>query len=335
MLHDIRPKSGDEATEDIAGAHQELHRALDDVRAVLEEVVSRAGAAQAPMAHLIATEGKLLRPRLVLLACAIIGDAGSFNAELAAASELIHSASLLHDDVIDDSAVRRGLPSARVVYSNSASVLAGDHCLTDAVDLIRRVDTGDTLAEALECVRNLVDGELLQLETRGKLVLDEEHYRNVCKLKTASLFVWAARAGARWAGGTRSQVEMFGAFAENLGIAFQIRDDLLDFVGAERFGKQLLDDLREGRSTLPVILAARDDAELAGELQSLYAARSSEDFELRVTRVAHTIGESSAIAAVAAEVEERIDRALALLGDLPPGPFRALLEHQIAALRAV
>lgn len=334
MLHDVRPEPDPNTLDAVGTAHDRVREALDDVQATLDDVVNRAGPARGPMKHLIGTRGKLLRPRLVLLASAIVSGEATFCPPLAAAAELIHSASLLHDDVIDEGAQRRGLPSARVVYSNSASVLAGDHCLTDAVDLIREQDTGLTLAESLQCVRNLVDGELLQLQVRGELTLDESHYRQVCELKTASLFVWAARAGARYAGGTEEQIEALGEFARNLGIAFQIRDDLLDFVGTERFGKNLLDDLREGRSTLPVILAARDDEDLRKQIAELYAEENAGEFELRVTRIAKSVRESSAIDEVTVEVRERIDAALELLGTLPDSPYRALLTQQIELLRA-
>lgn len=320
MLHDVRPNH-----LPTADAHTTLHAALDDVGAVLDRVVESAGPARGPMAHLIGRRGKMLRPRLVLLASSIVAGEARFSPELAAAAELIHSASLLHDDVIDASDHRRDLPTARVVYSNAASVLAGDHCLTDAMDLIRSVDPDAALAEALACVRQLVDGELLQLETRGQLVLDESHYRRVCELKTASLFVWAARAGARFAGADAAQIDRFGEFARDLGIAFQIRDDLLDFVGGERFGKELHEDLREGRSTLPLILAAAERPELAAELHGQLDA-------LGVRRVARLVSETQALQTVEAEVRTRIQRALDRLDQFPPSPFRDLLAQQIAAL---
>lgn len=322
MLHDVRPN---EADDPVAQAHARLHAALDDVSAVLDEVVQGAGPARGPMEHLIGKRGKMLRPRLVLLASAIVAGEGVFSAPLAAAAELIHSASLLHDDVIDAGDKRRDMPTARVVYSNAASVLAGDHCLTDAMDLIRGVDPDAALAEALACVRSLVDGELIQLEVRGELVLDEAHYRRVCELKTASLFVWAARAGARFANGSQQEIDAFGEFARDLGIAFQIRDDLLDFVGGERFGKELHEDLREGRSTLPLIVAVQRNPSIADELGGELDA-------LAVRRVAKAVADTGALDAVADEVRTRITRALERLHSFGPSPFRDLLTSQINAL---
>ncbi len=323
MLHDAKQTYGT-SDDPVAAAHARLHGALDDVGVVLDRVVETAGAARGPMAHLIGTRGKLLRPRLVLLASAIVAGDAVFNADLAAAAELIHSASLLHDDVIDAGDRRRDMPTARVVYSNAASVLAGDHCLTDAMDLIRAVDPHVALAEALACVRSLVDGELIQLEVAGQLVLDEVHYRRVCELKTASLFVWAARAGARFAGGSPEEIDALGEFARDLGIAFQIRDDLLDFVGGERFGKEVHEDLREGRSTLPLIIAVQRNPSIQEELGDLDA--------LAMRRVAKLVEETGALDVVAEEVRQRISRALARLDRFDASPYRDLLSVQVQAL---
>jgi octaprenyl-diphosphate synthase len=329
MLRDVQSQPSDSA---IAAAHSTLHGALEDVSARLDEVVESAGPARPIMEHLISKRGKLLRPRLVLLSSAIVAGDEVFSPALAAAAELIHSASLLHDDVIDAGDQRRGLPAARVIYSNAASVLAGDHCLTDAMDLIRSVDPGVALAEALACVRQLVDGELIQLETRGRLVLDEAHYRRVCELKTASLFVWAARAGARFGGGSQDEIDRFGEFASDLGIAFQIRDDLLDFVGGERFGKELHEDLREARSTLPVILASAENPTIVAELEKLDRSAPNDVFELGIGRVAKLVRETRALEAVTNEVQERMQRALQRLDDFGASPFRDLLIAQINSL---
>lgn len=332
MLYDVRPTDQSQHS-DVDGARDRIHDALSEVGATLDRVVEAAGPARPAMRHLIGERGKMLRPRLVLLASAIVAGEPRFCVELAAAAELIHSASLLHDDVIDEGDVRRGRSAARVAFSNGASVLAGDHCLTDAFDLIRAVDPAETLGEALATVRSLVDGELVQLQTQGELTLDEAHYRRVCSLKTASLFVWSARAGARWAGADDAAIDAFGEFAENLGIAFQIRDDLLDFVGDERFGKRLLDDLREGRSTLPVILAARSNPRLVDRFEELQTA-DDEEVELLVGRIATMVRETGAPDVVADEVTHRIDTALERLDSFPASPYRTLLQQNVAMLVA-
>ncbi len=309
---------------DLEGARQAVAEALEQSREIMRDIAEQAGPAREPLRHILLRPGKMLRPRLVLLAASIAAGDRCFSPELAAASELIHSASLLHDDVIDEGEMRRGVPTTRVAYSNPVAVLAGDHCLSCAVDLIRSVDTGETLAESLQTVRDLVAGELVQLETVGTLVLDEERYRRVCKLKTAALFVWSARAGARFAGADDDTIEALGEFAGSLGVAFQIRDDLLDLVGIEGFGKRLYDDIREGRSTLPVILAAQERPRIVELFE-----RGDED---AIAEIAQEIAQSSALDRVRSEVETRIADANALLDRLPPSDFRALLRHHLSML---
>lgn len=258
---------------------------------------------------------------------------GDFPIDLAVAGELIHTASLLHDDVIDEGVQRRGIPTARVVWSNTASVLAGDYCLSTAVELIRGVDTGETLAGSLAAVKDLVAGELLQLESKGSLMIDEGRYREICRLKTAALFVWCARAGARHSGASKSQIHAVGEMARKVGLAFQMRDDLLDMTGDDRFGKRLLDDLREGRMTLPVIYAVKKSPELGVELEGMFAepleltAGGLESFRSRVQ-------ETGAIEDVADEVTELTDEARALLAELPKSPYRDLIDTQIELLGA-
>lgn len=313
-----------QSIEDVEGARRSLSGALESTRQCIAEVADEAGPARGPLRHILLRTGKLLRPRLVLLAASIVAREPCYSPGLAAAAELIHSASLLHDDVIDEGMERRGAPTTRVAYSNAVAVLAGDHCLARAVDLIRAVDTEDTLAESLQTVRNLVAGELLQLETAGTLVLDEERYRRVCELKTASLFVWSARAGARFGGGTDQMVDDFGRFAQTLGIAFQIRDDLLDLVGTEGFGKRLHDDIREGRSTLPVILAAQERPRII----ELFEDPTPQSIE----EIASEIQASGALVKVSEEVTTRLTDAFALLDAMPPSPFRTLLRDQMNAL---
>jgi len=309
-----------------------IGQAMIDVEARLMAVAHASGPASDAIAHLVASGGKRIRPRLTLLIAGTCDHFdGNFPVELAVASELIHSASLLHDDVIDEGVQRRGIPTSRMVYSNTVSVLAGDHCLASAVEMIRSVDTGDVLAESLRSVQDLVHGELLQLQTRGKLQVDEDLYRKICLLKTASLFVWAARAGARSAGATELQLEAVGHLATNLGLAFQMRDDLLDISGDERFGKRLLDDLREGRMTLPVILAVRKNPELGRHLERMF--NSTEELsadELNGFRA--RIEETGAIEVVAEQVWSLTREALKDLQTLRQTPYRDLIESQIDML---
>lgn len=312
-------------------AFKQVAAAMQDVENVLRDVSDSSGPARDVIQHLLQSGGKRIRPRLTLLISASCPGFNDFPTKLAAAGELIHTASLLHDDVIDEGVQRRGLSTARVVWGNTISVLAGDHCLSSAVELIRSVDTGATLSESLKAVKDLVSGELIQAQTRGSLMVDESRYREICRLKTAALFVWCARSGARHAKACATQIDAVGQMAEKVGLAFQMRDDLLDMTGDDRFGKRLLDDLREGRMTLPIIYAVREDPNLKLELQGMFA----EPLELTANGMQsfrQKIADSGAIQAVEEEVNQLSEDAITLLSELPRTPYRELIETQVEAL---
>lgn len=313
-------------------AYVRIMEAMESVEAKLVSIGEDSGPASDVISHLLGSGGKRIRPRLTLLISAACPNFdGTFPIELAAAGELIHTASLLHDDVIDEGVQRRGLSTARVIWSNTVSVLAGDHCLSSAVGLIQEVDTGLTLSESLRAVKDLVSGELIQAQTRGTLMVDEDRYREICRLKTAALFVWCARAGARHAGATPVEIQAVGEMAQKVGLAFQMRDDLLDMTGDDRFGKRLLDDLREGRMTLPVIYAVRERPELEVELQGMFA----EPLEVTpggLQGFRRKVADSGAIAQVSREVLELTTDARRLLATLPESAYRALIDSQIEAL---
>ncbi len=218
-------------------------------------------------AHLVAAGGKRLRPTCVVLAARLAGPVSDATRELAIAVELVHSATLLHDDVVDLGDARRGQPTTRMLYGNSASIFAGDWLLVEALRRVRRVAPGDVLAKLLDAIEEMIFAESLQLENRGRLVLDESVWRRVAEGKTASLFAWAMFAGARSAGLAETETAALERFGRHLGTAFQAVDDVLDFDGdPSATGKTLFADLREGKTTYPLILAARRDADLAAKL---------------------------------------------------------------------
>jgi octaprenyl-diphosphate synthase len=226
---------------------------------------ARLGAAPGSLAaaHLVGAGGKRVRPLSLLLACACFGDVSERAEKLATAAELVHAATLLHDDVIDDGSERRGIPTARRVFGNAVSVLAGDLLLVNALTLVSEAKDDAALTELFATLRTLVDGEIVQL--RGRTVLDptEETYMRVVREKTAALFVWALRSGARVGGAHARVVDRFGEFGEHVGIAFQLVDDVLDYAGdASLTGKKVCADLLEGKLTLPLILATKTDPEL-------------------------------------------------------------------------
>jgi len=211
--------------------------------------------------HLIDSGGKRLRPLLTLAAAAMGGYGGREHVKLAAAVEFIHTATLLHDDVVDESALRRGKVSANIVWGNKPSVLVGDFLFSRAFELMVEPDDADVLAILARASRIIAEGEVMQLKSANNLAATEEHYLEVVSAKTAALFAAAAESGAVLARGMGAYAFSMHDYGQNLGVAFQLVDDALDYSGRQALmGKSVGDDFREGKVTLPVILAyARAD----------------------------------------------------------------------------
>ncbi len=215
-------------------------------------------------AHLVEAGGKRLRPMLTLAAARLCDYAGPFHIHLAATVEFIHTATLLHDDVVDESDRRRGRPTANLLWDNKSSILVGDYLFARSFQLM--VETGslrvlDILADASATI---AEGEVLQLTAAQNLATDEEIYLQVIRGKTAALFAAACEVGGVIAGAPETSVEALRTYGDALGISFQIVDDLLDYGGSsEATGKNIGDDFREGKLTLPVIkaVAAASDEE--------------------------------------------------------------------------
>ena len=291
----------------------DLARLEADLTAALEGVREPARAAAR---HLVGAGGKRVRPSCVLVAARVLGDdrAGPARFGLAAASEIIHSATLLHDDVIDDGRERRGLPAARILWGNLVSVLAGDFLLVRALELVAGTGISAAMNDLLETLRALVEGEVLQLRGRDTWDLDVARYHAVIRGKTASLFRWSARAGGHASGAPADVVDALGDFGEALGMAFQVVDDVLDFDGDPRaLGKAVLADLAEGKATLPLLEAARLDPGIADAIRG--------DPGVLVDRVRAAGGVEAARAFASAEAA----RATEALARVPAGPVAALL----------
>lgn len=206
--------------------------------------------------HLIAAGGKRLRPILTLASAQMCGYDGPRHRRLAACVEFIHTATLLHDDVVDDSARRRGGPSANALFGNQASVLVGDFLFSRAFQMMVEDGSIDVLRILSNASAIIAEGEVLQLSAVNDSAVSEQHYLEVIRAKTAELFAAACRIGAVVAGRPPSEEEALRTFGLNLGIAFQIADDVLDYAAEpSRLGKSLGGDFREGKITLPVILA--------------------------------------------------------------------------------
>lgn len=214
--------------------------------------------------HLLGLGGKRLRPMCVALAARAGLGFSRAARDLAVAAELVHNATLLHDDVVDVGELRRGAPTARVLYGNAASVYAGDWLLVEAIRRIRAAGMSDLLDRALDVLQAMLDAEGLQLALRGRFDATVDTWRSVVEGKTASLFRWALYAGGRAGGLDPAQCDALEAYGQSLGVAFQLVDDLLDVSGdARTMGKVLFTDLREGKLTHPLLLAAQRDPRFA------------------------------------------------------------------------
>ena len=216
--------------------------------------------------HIIAAGGKRLRPMLTLAAARLCGYAGQRQIQLAACVEFIHTATLLHDDVVDESSLRRGLASANALWGNKSSVLVGDFLFSRAFELMVEDGSLKVLAILSRASSVIAEGEVLQLTTANDTGTGEDAYLEVVRAKTAALFAAAARIGAVVADRPKAEEDALESYGLNLGIAFQLIDDVLDYSARqEKLGKAIGDDFREGKITLPVILAFRrgDDEERA------------------------------------------------------------------------
>jgi octaprenyl-diphosphate synthase len=248
--------------------HERLAAALaDDMAAVNDMIRARMASEHAPRipevtAHLVEAGGKRLRPMLTLAAARLCGYDGPFHVHLAATVEFIHTATLLHDDVVDESDQRRGRPTANLLWDNQSSVLVGDYLFSRSFQLM--VETGslrvlDILANASATI---AEGEVLQLTAAADLATTEEIYFKVVRGKTAALFSAAMQVGGVIADAGEDKVKALFAYGDALGISFQIVDDLLDYGGKDAIGKNVGDDFRERKLTLPVIRAiAAGDAD--------------------------------------------------------------------------
>ena len=232
-------------------------------RAILDRLESRVPLIPQLAGHIIASGGKRLRPILTLASARLCGYVGERHIGLAASVEFIHTATLLHDDVVDDSDLRRGSATANVLWGNQASVLVGDFLFTRAFQFMVEDGSLDVLRVLANASAVIAEGEVLQLETANDLVTSEEQYMEVIAAKTAALFAAACRIGAQIASRPSKEEKALESYGRNLGIAFQLVDDALDYSAQQAtLGKTVGDDFREGKITLPIVLAfGRGNAE--------------------------------------------------------------------------
>jgi octaprenyl-diphosphate synthase len=270
--------------------------------------------------YIIGGGGKRLRPALVLLSAGALGYSGTAHHALAAVVEFIHTATLLHDDVVDESALRRGQPTANTLFGNAASVLVGDFVYSRAFQMMVNVGDMRVLQVLADATNIIAEGEVLQLMNCRNADIEEEGYLQVIRYKTAKLFEAAGRLGAILAGAAPEVEQAMAAYGSHLGTAFQLIDDALDYSGEVGvIGKNIGDDLAEGKSTLPLIYVMRNGT--AEEAALVRRAVSSGGLaELEGVLVA--IRRSGALDYTRRQAEVEAEAARAALAVIPATQYR-------------
>lgn len=334
--------------EDVAGRLEDLGEWLSQDLEPLERSLAEAAEGRGDVAgraagHLLLQPGKRIRPLCVLLASRLTDRplARERVKDLASAAELVHAATLLHDDVLDEGTERRGAPTARMLFGNSASVLGGDHLLIEALRRVERSGTSELRRSLLDVISAMISAEALQLERRGAamgaLIAQgrggealEAYYFEVVRGKTAALFRWALAAGAELAGLSPPLAESLVRAGEGVGIAFQLVDDRLDLTGdPAETGKDALRDLAEGKATWPLIHALGRDAALGGEVaRHLGGERGA----LSLQALARRVSATGAAEATTEKAQAFAQQALAALEPLAGRPAQKAFATLIAAL---
>jgi octaprenyl-diphosphate synthase len=311
------------SSDDIKGPIREelklLEQELDRIFSPDVDLVSAIGS------HLVTTKGKMVRPILVFLS-AKLGDPDIDDAiRVAAAVEVIHTATLLHDDSIDRSHLRRGLPTVNRLWNDQVSVIMGDHLFCSAFRLVHEAGLYDVASVLSWGSDRMTYGEMYQMDLRGKYDVTEEAYLRMIKLKTAALFAAACKAGAMVGGLPRETRDALTAYGEFLGIAFQMVDDILDFVGdVNLLGKPVGNDLRDGRVTLPLIAALRNaGADQAGRIREIAASESFDDAAWR--EILAFVEKNDGIAYTRRSADKLVANAKTSIEHLEPGPAKASL----------
>jgi len=320
------------ATEARPGPFERLLALVEDdlarVTLLIRERMSSPHAPRIPeiSAHLIEAGGKRLRPILTLAASRLCGYRGEDHIKLATTVEFIHTATLLHDDVVDQSEKRRGRATANILWDNKSSVLVGDYLFARAFQLMVETGSLEVLRILSDASAVIAEGEVLQLTTAHDLTTDLGRYDQVIRGKTAALFAAATEVGGVIAGVSPEKVEALRIYGDGLGMAFQLADDLLDYGGSSAsLGKNTGDDFREGKVTLPVILAhRRSDDEARAFWRRTIARGQQEPGDLE--RAISMMVETGALADTQSAARGHADRALAALTSFEPGEMRTALE---------
>jgi octaprenyl-diphosphate synthase len=275
--------------------------------------------------YLQGSGGKRLRPSLLLLCARLFGEAKKGAIRLAAVVEILHAATLVHDDVIDMAQTRRGRPSANVQWGNHTCVLAGDWLYMQAFQIALRERNFHILDLLIGLTQLMVEGELIQLERIGKIEITEADCMEIVDRKTAGLFSVCAKLGAVVGGADTATEERLGEFAWNLGMAFQLIDDLLDFTADEKtLGKPVGNDLREGKITLPMVYAL-EQATIEERRQIETILREQNYEAVPFPQVRAMIRKYGAIARVKERAQHFTDKARQIMAEFPDSPYQNAL----------
>jgi octaprenyl-diphosphate synthase len=314
----------------------------DDLILVEREIAAQNGAAIEPVieitSYLREGGGKRMRPALLLLSAAAAGYRGESAIRMGAVVEMIHSATLVHDDVIDGANTRRGRPSANARWGNHMSVLAGDWLYMQSFEMALRERNFAILDILIDLTQNMVEGELLQLTRLGRIDLTEAEATELAYRKTACLFSGCARLGAVLGRQPAHIEEALAEYGRNAGLAFQLVDDLLDFTASlEKLGKPVLSDLKEGKVTLPLIFALEHGAAQSaaqgsngnghGEGRRLVGKVLEERsfVSVRPEQITHLVRETGALERASKLARAHVDRAKECLAELPDTEYRRAL----------
>ena len=294
----------------------------------VDQVIARKLESSVPLVgnvsqYIISAGGKRLRPALLLLCCGALGYEGQQRFNMAAVVEFIHTATLLHDDVVDDSAMRRGSPTANARFGNPASVLVGDFLYSRAFQMMVDTQSMRIMAVLADATNIIAEGEVMQLMNMHNAGLDEAGYLQVIRSKTAKLFEASARVGAILSGASAPFEEACAQYGQALGTAFQVIDDVLDYTGdAAVMGKNLGDDLREGKATLPLIAAMQRGTNQ--ERQTIQKAIETGDVGM-LDAVIAIVKNTGALDIARKAAQQEAQRAIDAAERLPDGPHRNCL----------
>jgi len=312
-------------TERLMEIRQWLSDDLSSIEALFAEIrEEQNNVAQSAGAHLLSQSGKRIRSLCVLLSTKMGEGANPEHTHrLAIACELVHAATLLHDDVLDEGDIRRGAPASRVLFGNSVSILAGDHLLIEALKQVESTEQYALLRSLLETIGQMVEAEAIQLERRGRFDPSRDTYLKVIDGKTAGLFRWGLQAGATLGGLSDEAVHHIGEVGHALGMAFQVTDDILDLTGdPTTMGKESLSDLREGKLTLPIVIACEKDDVLRASIQRFV---ESNDDTISPADIVARLHETGAFETARTYAREQTTKVQEHLNHLPEGKARNAL----------